>query len=102
MAWLTEAQIQKFFSACKVHDNSDLTLIIKICLSTGCRSGNAANLKASQWSPDPDKIIFINTKGKKNRSVRIDNALYKELKKRKPFLCRLLSPVSSDYSPGRP
>jgi len=78
MAWLTETQIQKLFAACKVHDNPDLTLIIKICLSTGCRWSEAANLKASQLSPN--KITFINTKGKKNRSVPIDNALYNELK----------------------
>ncbi len=51
MAWLTEAQIQKLFAACKVHDNPDLALIIKICLSTGCRWSEAANLKASQLSP---------------------------------------------------
>ncbi len=78
MAWLTETQIQKLFAACKVHDNPDLTLIIKICLSTGSRWSEAANLKASQLSPN--KITFINTKGKKNRSVPIDNALYNELK----------------------
>jgi len=28
----------------------------------------------------PNKITFINTKGKKNRSVPIENALYNELK----------------------
>lgn len=78
MSWLTEAQIKKLFAACEVHNNPQLTLIIKICLSTGCRWSEAANLKASQLSPN--KLTFINTKGKKNRSVPISNELHKELK----------------------
>ena len=63
MARLTEPQIEKLFAACEKHGNPDLTLIIKICLSTGCRWSEAANLKASQLSPR--KITFVNTKGKK-------------------------------------
>lgn len=81
MAWLTGEQIQKLFAACKIHGNDDLTLIIKICLSTGCRWSEAASLKATQLSPN--KLTFINTKGKKNRSVPISDALYNELKVKK-------------------
>ncbi|MCU5775872.1 tyrosine-type recombinase/integrase [Erwiniaceae bacterium BAC15a-03b] len=78
MAWLTESQIKKLFLACDLHGNPELTLIVKICLSTGARWSEAANLKASQISPN--KITFIKTKGKKNRTVPIDNALHSELK----------------------
>lgn len=78
MAWLTETQIKKLFAACEVHGNPQLTLIIKICLSTGCRWNEAAALKASQISPL--KITFINTKGKRNRTVPISKELHDELK----------------------
>lgn len=80
MAWLTDTQINKLFTACEVHGNPQLTLIIKICLSTGCRWNEAAALKASQISPL--KITFINTKGKRNRTVPISEELYDELKDR--------------------
>lgn len=78
MAWLTEKQIHKLFAACDLHGNPQLTLIVKICLSTGARWNEAASLKASQISPN--KITFIKTKGKKNRTVPVGDELYKELK----------------------
>ena len=77
MAWLTESQIEKLFAACELHGNPDLTLIIKVCLSIGCRWSEAANLKSTQLSPG--KITFINTKGKKNRTVPISPDLYQQL-----------------------
>jgi integrase len=43
----------------------------------GARWNEAAKLKGSQLSPN--KITFINTKGKKNRTVPLTQALYDEL-----------------------
>jgi len=77
MAWLTDEQLTRLMRACRGHANPDLTLIVKICLSTGSRWNEAAKLKASQLSPG--KITFIKTKGKKNRTVPISQALYDEL-----------------------
>lgn len=94
MACLTETKIKKVFAACEVHGNPQLTLIIKICLSTGCRWNEAEALKASQISPL--KITFINTKGKRNRTVPISKELHDELKdKRRQVFRRVLSPVLS-------
>ncbi|AOR65091.1 tyrosine-type recombinase/integrase [Pectobacterium wasabiae] len=85
MAWLTSEQITQLLVACENHKNEELTLIVKVCLSTGSRWNEAAKLKSSQLSPY--KITFINTKGKKNRTVPISDQLYQELISRngKPF-----------------
>jgi len=78
MAWLTDAQILRLLAACELHGNPELTLIVRICLSTGARWSEAAGLKASQISPN--RLLSINTKGKKNRTVPIGDNLYNELK----------------------
>lgn len=85
MSWLTDDEVKRLMGACRGHGNPELTLIVKICLSTGARWSEAANLKKSQLSPN--KITFVNTKGKKNRTVPISDELYKELISRdgKPF-----------------
>ncbi|CAI2521632.1 Site-specific recombinase XerD [Serratia ficaria] len=76
MAWLTHAQITELLAACRRGD-SDLSLVVEVCLSTGARWREAENLTRSQIIPH--KITFIRTKGKKNRSVPISKALHKKL-----------------------
>ncbi|MEA9392989.1 tyrosine-type recombinase/integrase [Acerihabitans sp. TG2] len=85
MAWLTVEQITRLLDACRQHGNPELTLIVRLCLSTGARWNEAAKMKFSQLSPH--KITFINTKGKKNRTVPLSLTLYQELIDRdgKPF-----------------
>lgn len=85
MAWLTQEQILQLMAACEQHGNDELTLIVKVCLSTGARWNEAAKIKSSQISPY--KLTFINTKGKKNRTVPLARPLYDELIARKgiPF-----------------
>lgn len=78
MAWLTHAQITELLAACsKGKGDTDLPLVVEVCLSTGARWREAENLTRSQITPH--KITFIRTKGKKNRSVPISKALYKKL-----------------------
>lgn len=48
--------------------------IVKICLATGARWGEAESLTGKQISPG--KITYIKTKGKKNRTVSISEELY--------------------------
>ena len=85
MAWLNQEQILRLMAACEEHGNDELTLIVKLCLSTGARWNEAAKIKSSQISPY--KLTFINTKGKKNRTVPLARPLYDELIARKgaPF-----------------
>jgi integrase len=77
MAWLNHSQIAHLLSECKNSDQPDLITIVKICLATGARWSEAEGLKKSQISKY--KITYIKTKGKKNRTVPITEAIYKDL-----------------------
>lgn len=57
-----------------------LDAVVKVCLSTGARWGEAENLKRSQITPG--KITFIKTKGKRNRTIPVDAGLIEALPKK--------------------
>lgn len=77
MTFLQPAQIAELLNAAQQYHNPDLVLIIKICLATGARWREAEALTTSQVTPF--RITYTNTKGKKNRTVPISQALYGEL-----------------------
>ncbi len=56
---------------------TQMTQIIKICLTTGARITEAIDLKGAQVTKH--KITFINTKGKRNRTVSLSEDLYNEI-----------------------
>lgn len=74
---ILQEEIQRVFDALKQGRNYDAYLISNICISTGCRWGEAELLKSSQLTPH--RITFIHTKGNKRRAVPISEALYNEL-----------------------
>lgn len=76
MAWLTHEQISELLYDCK-RQSALLTLVVKICLSTGARWREAINLTRSQVTKY--RITFVRTKGKKNRSIPISKELYEEI-----------------------
>ncbi|QXX09218.1 tyrosine-type recombinase/integrase [Vibrio neptunius] len=80
LAYLTKEQITPFLERVRC-DNSpsagQICVACKVCLATGARIGEALKLKCSQVSQY--KLLFTETKGKKNRSVPISRALYREL-----------------------
>ncbi len=51
--------------------------IVKLCLATGARWNEAAQLNSSQLTKY--KVTYTNTKTKKNRSVPISEELYDEI-----------------------
>ncbi|MCV5373754.1 tyrosine-type recombinase/integrase, partial [Escherichia coli] len=53
--------------------------IVKLCLATGARWNEAAQLNGSQLTKY--KVTYTNTKTKKNRSVPISEELYDEIHK---------------------
>lgn len=78
LAYLTSEQIKQLLTFVQTSPISEqLTQIIKICLATGARIMEAIELKGSQVTKH--KITFINTKGKKNRTVPISEDLYNEI-----------------------
>lgn len=77
MAYLESAQITALLEECRNSSAKDLYAIVKICLATGARWSEAENLKRSQVVGN--KITFIKTKGKRNRTVPISPQLAAEL-----------------------
>ena len=80
MAYLTAEQITLLLEACKASSAKDLLMIVKVCLATGARWSEAEGLKRSQISGQ--RITFVKTKGKKNRTIPISLALAGELPKK--------------------
>ncbi|HEI9871260.1 TPA: tyrosine-type recombinase/integrase [Morganella morganii] len=81
MAFLTHEQINELLVSCDQSSANDLTLIVKIALSTGARWSEAEELTGSQVTKN--KITFVKTKGKKNRTVPIGDELYTEIPKKR-------------------
>ncbi|MCV7757021.1 tyrosine-type recombinase/integrase [Pluralibacter gergoviae] len=79
LSWLTVEEVKHLLAECDKSKAADLTTIVKICLATGARWGEAESLTGKQISPG--KITYIKTKGKKNRSVPISDDLYDILPK---------------------
>jgi integrase len=77
--WLTVEEIKQLLAECEKSKAEDLVTIVKICLATPARWGEAESLTGKQISPG--KITYIKTKGKKNRAVPISDELYEILPK---------------------
>ncbi|GEK13192.1 phage integrase [Aliivibrio fischeri] len=73
MGFLSKGEIRELLSIL----SGDELKITKICLSTGARWGEAANLKGSNVSHG--KVTFIDTKNGKNRTVPISKILEREI-----------------------
>jgi len=81
MGFLTDEEIPLVFDELKKGRNGDAYFVAKICISTGCRWGEAESLTGSQISAN--KLTFTNTKSNKNRTIPISEELYNELPKSK-------------------
>ena len=80
MAYLTSEQINMLLEECRNSSAQDLEMIVRICLSTGARWGEAETLKRSQVTAG--KVTFIKTKGKRNRTIPLNPELIDKLPKR--------------------
>lgn len=74
LAYLTKPQIKELLDTIQHHDAG---LITKICLSTGCRWGEAEDLKRRQVRDG--HIHFTRTKSSRNRNVPISQELETEI-----------------------
>ncbi|EHC82220.1 Integrase, partial [Salmonella enterica subsp. enterica serovar Senftenberg str. A4-543] len=84
MAYLTGEQIDRLLEESRHSSAKDLEIIVRICLSTGARWGEAEKLKRSQIGAG--KVTFIKTKGKRNRTIPLDPAIIAELPKKNGVL----------------
>ena len=77
MAYLTDEEIRALLKECEASRSTDLLAVVKLCLATGARWGEAETLKGNQLRAG--KVIFTKTKGKRNRAVPISDALLQQL-----------------------
>ncbi|ELI0357917.1 site-specific integrase [Vibrio cholerae] len=84
LAYLDKTDIQPFLQRLGGFESEgrsvsipEIVLIAKICLATGARISEALSLERSQISEF--KLTFVETKGKRIRSVPISENLYKEI-----------------------
>lgn len=84
MAYLSGEQIERLLVECRNSSAKDLEMVVKICLSTGARWGEAEKLRRSQISAG--KVTFIKTKGKRNRTIPIADDLIAQLPKKTGLL----------------
>jgi integrase len=73
LAYLYPEEIPIVLDECRNAEYEHLVTIVMVCLATGCRWSEAENLKGSQIAHN--RITFVKTKGKKNRTVPIAQEL---------------------------
>lgn len=78
LRYLAHDEIARLLKTCQTFSNPSLVYIVKVCLATGSRWGEAEGLKPSQIKNN--QITFLNTKSTKNRTVPINQTLYDELR----------------------
>lgn len=81
LAFLYHDDIRLILNECDSSSNPDLGSVVRICLATGARWSEAQELKQSQLVPY--RVTYINTKGKRNRTVPISPELYQRLPRRR-------------------
>jgi site-specific recombinase XerD len=77
MTYLTIDEIRLLIAEYDKSRAGDLTAIVKICLATGARWSEAKSLKGNLIRAG--QIIYVKTKGKKNRAVPITEKLQSDL-----------------------
>lgn len=77
ISYFTIDEIRTLLAECENSRSKDLTTVVKICLATGARLSEAEGLKGNEIRAG--QIIYVKTKGKKNRAVLISNKLQAEM-----------------------
>lgn len=75
--FLTVDQMKGIITALESSDTPEVALIVRICLATGARWGEADGITSSNLANN--SITFVGTKNGKNRTLPLDPALYAEL-----------------------
>lgn len=83
LRYLAHDEIARLLASCQTFSNRSLVFIVKVCLATGARWGEAEDLKPSQIKNN--QVTFLNTKSTKNRTVPINKTLHDELSALEPI-----------------
>lgn len=79
LRFLTGDEISELLTCCIHSSNKSLIHVVKVCLSTGARWGEAENLTASQVVNN--QVTYLDTKnGRKSRTVPVCDELFNSLK----------------------
>ncbi|MDE9455742.1 phage integrase [Xenorhabdus bovienii] len=81
LAFLYPGDIKRLLAECDNSANKDLGHVVRLCLATGARWGEAQSLTQSQLMKY--KVTYIKTKGNKNRTIPISQRLYDRLPKKR-------------------
>lgn len=79
LSFLYPDEIERLLIACDESENKSLGIVVRLCLATGARWGEAESMRQSQILPG--RVSFINTKSNKNRTVPISKRLQDMLPK---------------------
>ncbi|ATG72904.1 hypothetical protein AN401_02715 [Zobellella denitrificans] len=90
--FLVSDEIDRLLQACAEYGNTELGLVVELCLATGARWREAEGLTGSQVIPN--KVTYQRTKGRKNRTIPIEPSLYARLPKRAG---RLFTPCYHEF-----
>ncbi|WP_299138135.1 tyrosine-type recombinase/integrase [uncultured Vibrio sp.] len=82
LKYLDHDEISRLLAVCRRSSNRSLIHVVKVCLATGARWGEAESLKPSQIKDG--KLTFLNTKSNKNRTVPINQRFFDELEAVEP------------------
>lgn len=77
LRFLTGSEITELLEACSHSSNPSLTLVVRICLSTGARWGEAEGLLMKHCVNN--QLTFTDTKGGKNRAVPVSDELFNSI-----------------------
>ncbi|UEM40052.1 phage integrase [Pectobacterium aquaticum] len=77
MSFLTKEQIDLLLKECQNSRSECLYDVVRVCLATGARWSESESLRRAHVTPY--RITFMNTKGNRNRTVPISQALYESL-----------------------
>lgn len=94
LTFLELDQIKRLLDSCADSKNPDLITIVKICLATGARWGEAIKLTALQVKHG--KVHYVKTKNSNARAVPITPELEKEIKTGRPKSGNLFSANPSE------
>lgn len=98
MSYLTLEQIEQLLIALDDSVNPDVKVLAKLCLTTGCRWGEAQGVERPHVHHG--KVMFVDTKNGENRTVPVPDELIEEMLTGRPAKGPLFLPAADALENG--